>query len=123
MQRRVFSPILFLIGLGILVLCTGTLFFHLTGLDPWLTLGMAAFGLILCVGSLAILMTGSKSPTITRQGALYGAALFLYGFANIILGIATVFFNVTAAGPAQGLSAALAGLLICLLSGAFMAGG
>jgi hypothetical protein len=123
MLRRVFSPILFVIGLGVLVLCTGTLFFHLTALDPWLTVGMAAFGLIICVASLVILMTGRKSGTATHAGLLYGLALFLYGFANLLLGVVTVFFDATGAGTALGLGAAVAGLLICVLSGAFAAAG
>ena len=123
MQRRVFSLPLFLVGLGVLMLCTGTLFFRLTGLDPWLTAGMAAFGIILCVISLAMLMTGPKSARAGNQGTAYGAALFLYGLANILLGIVAVFFGLTAAGGAPGAVAAVLGLLICLLSAAFMSAG
>jgi hypothetical protein len=123
MQRRVFSPVLFLIGLGVLVLCTGTLFFHLTPLDPWLTVGMAAFGLIICVASLAILMTGRKSRTAGHEGVVYGLALFVYGFANMILGIGAVFFGTPGAGAGLGVGAAVAGLAICVLSGMFAAAG
>ena len=123
MQRRAFSLPLFLVGLGVLVLCTGTLFFRLTSLDPWLTAGMAAFGVILCVISLGMLMTGPKSARASRQGTVYGAALFLYGFVNLLLGIGTVFFGVPAAGAGLGVGVAVAGLLICLLSAVFMAAG
>lgn len=121
MQRRILSPPLFIIGLAVLVLCTGTLFFRLTPLDPALTVGMAALGLILCIVSFAILVIGPKSPTIGRQAALYGVALFLYGFANMILGIVTIFFGATSGGNGLGVGAAVAGLLICVLSGTFMA--
>ena len=123
MQRRVSSPpLFFVIGLGILI-WRGTLFFHLTTLTPWLTVGMAAFGLTLCIVSFALLMVGPRSSTARRQVVLYGAAIFLYGFANILLGIAAVFFGVTAAGTGLGLGAAVGGLLVCLLSGTFMAAG
>jgi hypothetical protein len=123
MQRRVFSLLLFLVGLGVLVLCSGTLFFRLTHLDPWLTAGMAAFGVILCVISLGMLATGPKSPRASRQSSLYGLALFLFGLANILLGIVAVFFGLTAAGMGLGAGAAIIGLLICLLSAVFMAAG
>jgi hypothetical protein len=123
MSRRVFSAMLFLVGLGVLVLCTGTVFFRLTALDLWLTAAMAAFGLIICVLSLAMLATGPKSPAAGRQSTLYGAALFLLGFANILLGIVAVFFGLPAAGAGLGVAVAALGLLLCILSAAFMAAG
>ena len=60
-MRRVFSYILFLFGLFIMALAVLAIFFGYTdvGKNPWLAVGMAAFGLILCLIGFFISSAGT----------------------------------------------------------------
>jgi hypothetical protein len=58
-MRRVFSYVLFLVGLFVLVLSILTIFFKITPVDTALAEGMAAFGLILCLVGVFIAAAGA----------------------------------------------------------------
>ena len=62
-MRRVFSYVLFLVGLFVLVLSILTIFFKITTVDTALAVGMAAFGLILCLVGFFIAAAGAGADT------------------------------------------------------------
>ena len=62
-MRRVFSIILFLFGFFVMVLSTLTIFFQITSVPFAIAIGMAAFGLILCLLAFFIATAGAGTDT------------------------------------------------------------
>lgn len=119
MDQRAFSVAMFLLGLGVLLLSGGTLYFDLTPADDWLAFGMLAFGLILSLCSYFMLGSGDLAGTAGAQGRVYGGILFLYGLTTLILSLVAIFGGLSA-NPLRPALMAVSSLGICLLSAFFM---
>jgi hypothetical protein len=115
MQWRIFSPMLFLLGMFVMGLSNFTTFFHVTRVDYWTATGMGAFGFILCCISGFLMLPsdeGEAGAPVERR--IYSATLFGAGLFHMSLAILTLFFHFTSLETAPAVNAAIGGLVLCI---------
>lgn len=90
--QRVYSAVLFLLGLAVMDISYLTTYFNFTPLAHAPSMGMGFFGVILCGVGCAFLVAGGEDGRGGAQWRLYCLGLFFAGLVQLVTSIGIIFF-------------------------------
>jgi hypothetical protein len=110
--QRVYSAVVFLLGMLVLNLAYLTLYFNITALSHPAAMGMGVFGTLLCGVGCAFLVAGGEDGRGGVQWRLYCLVLFIAGMVELLTSIGIIFFAPDYATMFEKVSGLLAGLVL-----------